>query len=63
MALQCLDGGNICSNALMFAVASYLMNGGVVPECKEDGQMTIEEIANQDLENVDLAVISASNSY
>lgn len=46
-------------NALMLAGASYLMAGGIVPEGKEDGLLTVEEIASQDMSNVDLAVIFA----
>ena len=49
-------------NALMLAGASYLMEGGIMPEGKEDGLLTIEEIASQDMSNVDLAVISACKS-
>lgn len=49
-------------NALMFAGASYVMEGGVIPEGYEDGLLTTEEIANLDLSNVDLAVVSACKS-
>lgn len=49
-------------NALMLAGASYVMNGGIIPEGKEDELLTLEEIAKLDLSSVDLAVISACKS-
>ena len=49
-------------NALMFAGASYVIEGGIVPKGKEDGLLTSQEIANLNLSSIDLAVISACSS-
>lgn len=57
-----LKGKSTYPNALMLAGASYLMSGGVVPEGKEDGLLTIDEIASQNMSDLDLAVISACKS-
>ena len=59
-ALQ--KGKSTYPDALMLAGASYLMEGGIVPEGKEDGLLTIDEIARQNMSDVDLAVISACKS-
>ena len=56
------QGENPYPNALMLAGASYVMDGGIVPDGKEDDLLTTKEIANLDLSSVDLAVISACKS-
>jgi len=49
-------------NALLFAGASYVMEGGIVPDGNEDGLLTTKEIEKTDMSGVDLAVISACKS-
>ncbi|MDE5807608.1 MAG: CHAT domain-containing protein [Muribaculaceae bacterium] len=49
-------------NALMMAGASYVMEGGIVPDGEDDGILTLQEIEELDLSNIDLAVISACSS-
>ena len=49
-------------NALMFAGSSYIMDGGIVPKGYDDGLLTCEEIAVEDMSNIDLAIISACKS-
>lgn len=49
-------------NSLMMAGSSYVMEGGIVPEGKEDGILTLQEIEALDLSHIDLAVISACSS-
>ena len=53
---------NAYPNALMFAGASYALEGGIIPKGYEDDLMTTGEIAKLNLANVDLAVISACKS-
>ena len=53
---------DVSPNSLMFACSSYVMEGGIVPEGKEDGLLTYDEISKLDLSNIDFAVISACQS-
>ena len=46
----------------MFAGSSYIMDGGIVPKGYDDGLLTCEEIAVEDMSNIDLAIISACKS-
>lgn len=48
--------------ALALAGASYVLEGGIVPDSIDDGILTAKEISELDLSNVDLAVISACKS-
>lgn len=48
--------------ALALASASYVLEGGIVPDSIDDGILTAKEISELDLSNVDLAVISACKS-
>ncbi len=57
-----VNGESDYPNSLLLAGASYALEGGIVPEGKEDGLLTTEEISNLDMKNVDLAVISACKS-
>ena len=49
-------------DALMLSGASYVMEGGIVPEGYEDGLMTTSEISMINLSGIELAVISACKS-
>lgn len=49
-------------NSLMMAGSAYVMEGGIVPEGKDDGILTVQEIEMLDLSHIDLAVISACSS-
>ena len=49
-------------DALMLSGASYVMEGGIVPEGYEDGLVTTSEISILNLSSIDLAVISACKS-
>lgn len=50
------------NHALALAGASYVLEGGIVPDSIDDGILTAKEISELDLSNVDLAVISACKS-
>ena len=50
------------NHALALAGASYVLEGGIVPDRIDDGILTAKDISELDLHNVDLAVISACKS-
>lgn len=52
----------LMNHALALSSASYVMEGGVLPEGLDDGILTAKEVSELDLHNIDLAVISACKS-
>ena len=50
------------NHALALAGASYVLEGGSVPDSIDDGILTAKEISELDMHNVDLAVVSACKS-
>lgn len=50
------------NHTLALAGASYVLEGGIVPDSIDDGILTAKEISELDMHNVDLAVVSACKS-
>ena len=50
------------NHALALAGASYVLEGGIVPDSIDDGILTAKEISELDMRNVDLAIVSACKS-
>lgn len=50
------------NHALALVGASYVLEGGIVPDSIDDGILTAKEISELDMHNVDLAVVSACKS-
>ena len=52
----------LMNQALAFAYASYVLEGGICPNGIEDGLVTAKEISELDFHTIDLAIVSACKS-